>query len=162
MSRLKVYIKNEQDKLEFLPEYEQIIKKVAETVLTQEEILFSCEVSVLITDNEYIRTLNAKYRGKDTPTDVLSFPMLEVNDEGIILAPEPPDEQLLLGDIVISIERAAEQADEFGHSLRREIGFLTAHSMLHLLGYDHETGENERQVMREKEERALDSLGLTR
>lgn len=159
-----VWIENEQDKLEFSPQLGEIIQKVVDTVLAQEEFLSECEVSVLITDNENIRMLNAEHRGKDTATDVLSFPMLEFDDAGRVIRSEADTVAggLMLGDIVISLERAAEQADEYGHSLEREVGFLTAHSVLHLLGYDHETGETARELMRHKEERALGAIGLQR
>ncbi len=164
MADAEIYVENEQDVLPFLPEYEQVIVTVIETVLEQEEFVHPCEVSVLITDDVRIRLLNAEHRGKDAATDVLSFPMLAFDDMGeLVSVPhEPLAGALLLGDIVISLERAAQQADEFGHSLAREIGFLTAHSVLHLLGYDHEWGEKERQIMREKEERTLGLIGLVR
>lgn len=164
MVEAQVWIENEQDKLEVSPQLEEIIKKVVDTVLDQESFASDCEVSVLVTDNENIRMLNAEHRGKDTATDVLSFPMLEFDGSGKVIGDElnPIAGGLLLGDIVISLERAAAQADEYGHSLAREVGFLTAHSMLHLLGYDHETGETAREIMRQKEEKALSAIGLQR
>lgn len=164
MVEAQVWIDNEQDKLKFSPQLNEVIRQVIGTVLMQEEFIWDCEVSVLITDNENIRLLNAEHRGKDTPTDVLSFPMLDFGESGQIVGDVAQQSVggMMLGDIVISLERAAEQADEYGHSLEREVGFLTAHSMLHLLGYDHETGETAREVMRQKEERALLELGLTR
>jgi probable rRNA maturation factor len=121
-------------------------------------------VSVTLTDNEQIHALNREHRGIDRPTDVLSFPMLEFDEDGVA---EDCDfdmdgELVLLGDIVISMERAAEQAEEYGHSLIREVGFLTAHSMLHLLGYDHVDNPEGERLMREKEEAVLESLGITR
>lgn len=164
MVEAEVWIEDEQDKLEFSASLEEVIRKVIATVLTQEEFLWSCEVSVLITDDERIRLLNAEHRRKDTATDVLSFPMLEFDEAGQLAGDKEQQSigGMMLGDIVISLERAAMQADEYGHSLEREVGFLTAHSMLHLLGYDHETGETAREIMRQKEERALQEIGLTR
>ena len=117
------------------------------------------QLSVTFTDNEGIRAINKSYRNIDSATDVLSFPLVDF--EG---GEEPPtDEPLLpLGDIVISLERAREQALEFGHSYERELAFLTVHSMLHLLGYDHVNGGIEAVHMREKEEHVLTELGLKR
>lgn len=160
---MELYIENEQNKVDFLPEYEQLIKNVAETVLKQENFCTDCEISVVITDNENIRTLNHEFRQKDASTDVLSFPMLEFDENAKpIYDADDMCDSLLLGDIVISLERAKTQAEEYGHSLMREIGFLCAHSMLHLLGYDHEDDETSRLVMRKKEEKALNELNLTR
>jgi probable rRNA maturation factor len=161
---METVIANEQDKIEVTPEIEDVIKKVAEAVAEAEECAFDSEVSVTLTDNEQIHALNREHRGIDRPTDVLSFPMLEFDEDGVA---EDCDfdmdgELVLLGDIVISMERAAEQAEEYGHSLIREVGFLTAHSMLHLLGYDHVDNPEGERVMREKEEAVLESLGITR
>ena len=142
---------------------EKAAKEVINKVLEQESFPYECEVSVLITDDEEIRMLNHEHRGKDKATDVLSFPMLEFDENrGIISDDEDLGGTLLLGDIVISLERAYAQADEYGHSPLREVGFLCAHSTLHLLGYDHEEDEESRKQMREKEEKALGALGLTR
>ena len=160
---MELYIENEQDKLPFTEEHEELIKKVAQTVLGNENFTTECEISVVITDNENICALNHEFRERNTPTDVLSFPMLEFDENHNIIS---DDEELgcglLLGDIVISLERAQAQAEEYGHSLEREIGFLCAHSVLHLLGYDHEDSEESRLVMRKKEEEALSKIGLTR
>ncbi len=115
------------------------------------------EVSVTFTDNEGIRSLNASFRGIDSPTDVLSFPLTDFDG-----GDEPPtnEKTLPLGDIVISLERAREQAEEFGHSFEREVAFLTVHSMLHLLGYDHVRGENEDREMRERQSKILEKMGM--
>lgn len=144
------YITNEQEKIEFLPEYEELIKKAVEGTLEYEEFTSDCEISVTFTDNENIRELNREYRDIDRATDVLSFPM---DDEG---------DDVVLGDVVISLERAKEQAEEYGHSLEREISFLCVHSVLHLLGYDHELGEDEEKEMFEKQEEVLKKIGQTR
>lgn len=160
---MDLYIENEQDKLPFTKEHEELAKKVILTVLEDENFDIECEISLLITDNENICEMNTEFRDKPTATDVLSFPMLEFDEEGnIISGDEDLDGTLLLGDIVISLERAKAQAEEYGHSLEREIGFLCAHSTLHLLGYDHEDSEESRLEMREKEEKALSKIGLTR
>lgn len=121
------------------------------------------EVGVVLADDEYIRQLNRQYRNKDMPTDVLSFAMNDhcatEHEPDITEAPE--DIEILLGDIVISLETTARQALEFGHSLERELAYLTVHGMLHLLGYDHEE-EEDRAEMRQEEEYVLSLLGITR
>ena len=131
----------------------------------------AAEVSVVVTGDDEIRRLNREYRGIDAPTDVLSFPLLEELGEELPPGSPPGPQHALwtageggapaLGDIVISLERAKAQAEEYGHSLQREIAFLTVHGLLHLLGYDHESEEPER-VMRAKEEAILASLDLGR
>lgn len=142
-------IQNNQDKVLFDDSLCETVNSVIEKTFEYENIK-PLNVSVLITDNDEIRKLNSQFRKKDAPTDVLSFPMF--NEDGSLDDTE-------LGDIVISLERAKSQAEEFNHSLRREVAFLTAHSMLHLLGYDHENGETE---MFEKQEEILSLLGITR
>lgn len=142
-------IQNNQDKVIFDDELYDTITAVVDKTFEYEKTE-PLNVSVVITDNEEIRELNLKFRGKDAPTDVLSFPMF--NEDGSLDDTE-------LGDIVISLERAKSQSEEYNHSLRREVAFLTAHSMLHLLGYDHENGETE---MYEKQEEILTLLGITR
>ena len=116
------------------------------------------EVSVTFLDNESIRSLNKQYRNKDMPTDVLSFPMGENGQYDI----DEDNGCKVLGDIVISMQRAMEQAELYGHSLQREVAYLTVHSMLHLLGYDHEGSGLEAVRMREREEAVLLQLGLPR
>lgn len=125
----------------------------------QEEGIFepAC-VDITLTDNEGIRRLNHLHRGIDRVTDVLSFPL---GEDGAFDR-DPGGRGILLGDIVISQQRAREQAREYGHSFTREMGFLAVHSMFHLLGYDHELGEEQRLVMRRKEEAVLERLCLTR
>ncbi len=123
--------------------------------LVLENVPENVEVSILLVDNEQIKGLNSKHRKKDTPTDVLSFPLLSEFDT------LPEDEIIYLGDIVISVERAMEQAKEYGHSFKREIGFLIAHSILHLLGYDHMTDEDEKHMI-EKQDEILNNIGLRR
>jgi probable rRNA maturation factor len=115
-------------------------------------------ISLHLVSDETIRALNAEHRGKDVHTDVLSFPLHDPNGMRFVL---PPDQPAHLGDVVVSQPRAAEQAREFGHSLDREIGYLVAHGVLHVLGYDHDE-EADRRRMRQKEEEALRPLGFTR
>ncbi len=133
-----------------------MMRDVVRQTLASENFNAKADVSVSLVDNEEIRELNRTYRGIDSPTDVLSFPMMEGEDNLHI-----PDMPLMLGDIVISLERAAEQSRDYGHSFEREVGFLTAHGMLHLLGYDHQTDEDS-EVMRQKEESVLEKLDLRR
>lgn len=156
---LKIYFENEQEKLPLTYKLKMLVREAVEATLDLENYQNTAEVSITFTDNENIHKLNAKYRGVDRPTDVLSFPLFDY--EGT--SEEPPVDEMMnmLGDIVISLERAAEQAEEFGHSFEREVAFLTAHSMLHLLGYDHELGEEEDREMREKQNIVMDMLGLS-
>lgn len=154
---MEVTVNNYQDKLPLTPELEELVVKVARRTLQEEKAAAQTEVAVTFVDDQYIRELNLRYRGRDEPTDVLSFSMLE-GEEGEGL---PPEADHLLGDVIISLERAQRQADEYGHSLAREVGFLTVHGLLHLLGYDHEdaTGEGE---MLARQEEILRGLGLNR
>ncbi|NLA58605.1 MAG: rRNA maturation RNase YbeY [Firmicutes bacterium] len=121
------------------------------------------EVSILLCDNHQIQKLNRDYRGIDEPTDVLSFPQEEIGagEEVLLNMPAFPDEPVLLGDVVISLEKAKEQAEAYGHSFEREVGYLLTHGLLHLLGMDH-ISEEERFRMREKEEEVLAELQLMR
>ena len=134
-------------------DWEKLAEDVISFVIEHEDFPYEAEVNLTLTDNGGIHEINKMYREIDRPTDVLSFPMDEFENSGHT---EP------LGDIVISIERAEEQAKEYGHSLMRELCFLTAHSTLHLLGYDHENGDEERLAMEHKQEEILDSLNITR
>ena len=138
------------------------LNRVCCEIMKNEECNFDAEISFTFTDNEGIREINRDYRNIDRPTDVLSFPMLEFCDDETDVEYETENGLVLLGDIVISIERAKEQAQEFGHSLRRELAFLTAHSMLHLLGYDHVDDPVGEKMMIEKQDIALNALGIIR
>ncbi len=138
------------------------LNSVCQAVLQMEECNFDAEISFTITDNEGIREINRDYRDIDRATDVLSFPMLEFGDEEIDAEFETENGMVVLGDIVISIERAEEQAKELNHSLRRELAFLVAHSMLHLLGYDHVDNPEGERIMIKKQNTVLNDLGLTR
>ena len=154
---VELILENEQDKEELTPEIEKAIKDVCVAVMEEEEYDFDAEISVTLVDNDTIRSINKEQRDIDRATDVLSFPMLEFDEEY-----DMDGELVMLGDIVISMERAREQANEFGHSFLREVAFLTAHSMLHLLGYDHVDDKEGEEIMCEKQERVLTSLGITR
>ena len=147
---------------------EALLRQVIIAVLDSEDCPYECEIDVLLTDNEAIREINREERGIDAPTDVLSFPLVDfeapavfdrLEDDPTLFHPETGE--LMLGDMVISVEKAVSQAKEYGHSERRELAFLAAHSTFHLLGYDHET-EEERLVMEEKQENVLQELGITR
>ena len=150
----KIYIANEQKKIKSTPELRALIKRAVNESLIYEGFERPCEVSVTLVDNERIHELNLEHRGIDRPTDVLSFPMFDEDfDDG---------ELCVLGDIVISLEQAEKQAEEYGHSFERETAFLTVHSMLHLLGYDHEEGKAAESEMFAKQEEILKIMGLTR
>jgi probable rRNA maturation factor len=139
---------------------EQLLTDILKFALAREQVPQDAEVSVVLVDDAYIRELNRQYRAKDTHTDVLSFAMRESVPEEEAIEGDPGAEQLL-GDIVISVERAREQAEEYGHSFERELGYLAVHGVLHLLGYDHEK-EEDRKIMRQKEEEILKAFDLTR
>ncbi len=147
-----------------LPESLQtLVQQCVDKTLEFEEFPYAAEVSFSITDNAGIRGLNREERNIDRETDVLSFPMLTVEDGVLIVEDEDiMDDSVFLGDIVISLPKAEEQAREYGHSLERELGFLTVHSMLHLLGYDHEEGPRKESEMFAKQEEILNSLALFR
>jgi probable rRNA maturation factor len=150
-------------------DYEELLKKVVEACLDFEDCPYETEVSILFTDDEEIRQMNQEFRGIDSPTDVLSFPQVEYDEPGDFSKLEdnvaecfhPETGELLLGDIVISVERAKLQAKEYGHSLEREIAFLTAHSMFHLFGYDH-MEDDDRIRMEEKQNTVLEKLQIIR
>ncbi len=150
--------------VEDAPVVSDLIRTCAERVLASEQVPFDAEIDVTVVDAQTIRQMNAEYRDKDAVTDVLSFPMYAflngVPQEE--LEPEPDSGCVMLGDMILCYTRAVEQAAQFGHSPARECGYLTTHSVLHLLGYDHERGEADTRLMRAKEEDNLSFLGLTR
>lgn len=148
---MNIYIDNRQDLIEINSELKDLIEKIVVEALKLEGEDIDSEVSISFVDNEEIRGLNKTYRNKDEATDVLSFPMEE----------DFPMPIKILGDIIISSERAKEQAREFNHSEHREIGYLVAHSMFHLMGYDH-MEEEEKKIMRKREEETLARLGIDR
>ena len=144
-----------------LPNEEKRIKEVVSRVLEEEKVLSEVDVYITLTNNEKIHKINKEYRDVDRPTDVLSFPMYE-RDEIADLKNDTDDEiEKILGDIIVSIEKVREQAEEYGHSFERELAYLVTHGMLHLLGYDHMI-EEEKAVMRKREEEILETLNITR
>ena len=145
-------------------ELRTLITKCALRVLESEGVDFDAFVDVTIVDGETIREMNREYRDKDAVTDVLSFPMYEFynGEPEEELEADPESGRVMLGDMILNYDRAREQAADFGHSVARECDFLTVHSVLHLLGYDHEREEDDRLLMRGKEEENLTSLGLVR
>lgn len=165
---MNFYVENETDK-EFPFDVEEIVRLVAEKVLDMEACPYEAQVNVLLTDNEGIREYNREYRGIDRETDVLSFPNLDFERPGEYEVEEdreadyfdPDTGELILGDIIISVDKVEEQAKSYGHSMKREFAFLVAHSMLHLSGYDH-MEEEEARVMEARQELALRELGITR
>ena len=156
--KIKVIISDDQKIVKVPTGIRLLIRRCCNAVLVNENFEGSVEISVRFVDDEEIHNLNLSYRNKDASTDVLSFPMGENGEYDVNLDTGAK----ILGDIVISLEHAVRQADMYGHSLQREIGFLTVHSMLHLLGYDHEAGGIEQVRMREREEAILTQLGLKR
>ncbi|MCH3973069.1 MAG: rRNA maturation RNase YbeY [Oscillospiraceae bacterium] len=155
MEKIRVMIENKQKAVKIPTGLRMLVRRCCNAVLRMEHFDASAQVSVTFVDNNQIHKLNKQYRDVDAPTDVLSFPM---GEKGVYDTDYSTGTKIL-GDIVISMEKAVEQADRYGHSLEREVGYLTAHSMLHLLGYDHEEGI-ERVHMREKEEQVMAELGL--
>ncbi|MBQ3691711.1 MAG: rRNA maturation RNase YbeY [Clostridia bacterium] len=153
--KIRVVITNKQKKVKIPTGMRMLVRRCCNAVLKLEKFEGSAEISVTFVDNEEIHKLNLQYREKDMPTDVLSFPL----GENGVYDTDPTTGAKMLGDVVISMEKAVDQAELYGHSLQREVGYLTAHSVLHLLGYDHETGL-ERVHMREKEEMVMEQLGL--
>ncbi|MCI8612052.1 MAG: rRNA maturation RNase YbeY [Clostridiales bacterium] len=156
--KLKVYFDNDQEKFSVDGGLRSLVRSAILETLKSEDFSADCEVSVTFTDNMGIQALNREYRGKDTPTDVLSFPMFDFMSEEI-----PQGESVVpLGDIVLSLERAEEQAEEYGHSFRRETAFLTVHSTLHLLGYDHEISSAADADMRDRQRTILEKMQIGR
>ena len=164
----KIYTRNDQKKEPLTPAARALVKRAITAALDYEQFEGAAEVSVTFVDNEAIRELNRDYRGKDAPTDVLSFPLYEDDedfDDGFVLPPDMEEDEeapTAIGDIVISVERAKAQAEEYGHSFDRELAFLAVHSTLHLLGYDHERSEDEDKEQRRRQEEILASIGQVR
>ena len=155
--KLMIYFLNDQTIFEISYKQKILIRRAIEATLDYESFKNNAEISITFTDNKGIQTLNRDFRGLDKPTDVLSFPLTDYEAIDTPLADELCGS---LGDVVLSLERAREQAEEYGHSLDREIAFLTVHSMLHLLGYDHETGEEDELDMRRRQSEILKNIGL--
>lgn len=165
---MQLYLENETG-ISFGFDTEKIAKEVIEKVLEVENCPFDTEVNLLITDNDGIREYNASMRDIDKPTDVLSFPGLFFDEPSAFFIPEeeradytnPENGLIILGDIIISADKVLSQAEEYGHSAKREFAFLVAHSMYHLCGYDHMT-QDEASVMEKKQEDILQLLQITR
>ena len=155
--KLKIYFENDQDKEKITYKLKMLIRRAVQATLRYESVHEDKEVSVTFCDDEKIRELNNKFRGIDKATDVLSFPLFDGGENGYFV----PEVDVMLGDIVISLERARAQAEEFGHSFERESAFLVVHSMLHLLGYDHETGEEDEMDMRKRQSEIMEIMGLS-
>ncbi len=164
---MSITIENEtEDSFDF--DYEEIITKVIDEAISYVDLPYESEVSVTITDSDRIKEINSEFRHIDKPTDVLSFPMIEYEKEAYFEDFEQRDDlfnpetgELMLGDIVLNIDRVKSQALEYGHSQIRELAFLTAHSMLHLFGYDH-MKDDERIIMEKKQEEILSALYISR
>lgn len=163
-----IFIDNRQNKVEVTQKLEEKIKDVIQCALREENVNIPCEVSVIFIDNEEIKNINRENRNIDKVTDVLSFPMLEYPKGSVFKQvytdhkfeeSDMDDTNLVLGDIALSLEKAQEQAKEFGHSFLREACYLTVHSVLHLLGYDH-MEENDKKIMRQREEEILSGFKL--
>lgn len=164
---MRIYLENEEGP-ELDLNYTEIANLVTEGVLDYENCPYESQVELLLTNNDEIQRINNEFRGIDRPTDVLSFPMIEYESPADFSSVEEDDSnfdpetgELILGNIVISKEKVLAQAEEYGHSVKREFAFLIAHSMLHLLGYDH-MEEDERLVMEEKQRSILANLGIER
>lgn len=149
-------------------DYKKVIEDVVNKALDYEKCPYECEVNVLMVDGEMIREINKEQRKIDKPTDVLSFPMIDYEEPSDFSGVEEDDSlfdlesgELILGDIVLNIEKIRTQASEYGHSELRELAFLVAHSMLHLCGYDHMEDE-ERRIMEDRQKEILDELNISR
>ena len=162
------YLFEEEVEVPFDFDYKEVAKQVIDMALDMEEFPFESEVDITLTDDAAIQEINKKFRQLDKSTDVLSFPLIEYKSAGDFSDLENQDDifnpetgEAMLGDIVISVEHVLKQAEEYGHSIKREYAFLIAHSMLHLMGYDHMTPP-EAKVMEEKQENILNALNITR
>ena len=156
--KVRVVITNKQKKVKIPTGIRMLVRRACTAVLKMEQFLDSAEVEVTFVDDNEIHELNKEFRNIDRSTDVLSFPL----GENGVYDTNPATGAKMLGDVVISLEHAVAQAEEYGHTLQREVAFLTVQSMLHLLGYDHVNGGIEAETMREKEEEVLVKMGLSR
>ncbi|MGL5615403.1 MAG: rRNA maturation RNase YbeY [Sarcina sp.] len=165
-----IYVDNRQNKFEITEDFQKNLMKTIEFALKEEEVDKPCEISLVFVDNEEIREINNQTRGMDKATDVLSFPMLDYPEDEVYKDAYKgynfnesfyDGDELVLGDIVLSLERAEEQRVEYNHSFERECSYLVVHSVLHLLGYDHMEGV-EKIKMRNREEEILSKLNITR
>ncbi len=160
---MRVLTEDLQDKIKVTEEMKELIKKAVSFSLSTEDFSIPSEISIMLVDNEYIREINREHRKIDNATDVLSFPIVDMY-EGVINSNEGDfdldDGVLLLGDIIVSLEMANLQAEEYGHSFGRELAFLITHGIFHLLGYDHDTPQREKKMI-SKQYAVLEKLGLS-
>lgn len=165
-----IYVDNRQSKIDITEAEVEELKKVINNALVEEEVTIPCEVSLVFVDNEEIREINNETRGIDRATDVLSFPMLDYENKKVFKEcykdfdfdiTYKDGNELVIGDIVLSLERAKEQSIEYNHSFQRESSYLVVHSVLHLLGYDH-MEEDDKKIMRKREEEILNKLNICR
>ena len=157
-----IFVTNTQSKIDCSPALRGVIRRAVNAALKYESIQFEAEISVTLTDNEGIHELNRDFRGIDRPTDVLSFPLFDGEFPDAEIDEDGEKRKLPLGDIVISLEKALEQSLEYDHSFEREIAFLCVHSVLHLLGYDHEQSETEEKDMFRRQDEILNKCGFKR
>ncbi len=165
---MSVYIENETE-IDIPKRFEEIVNEIIEASIDYVKCPYECEINVIFTDNDGIQIINKDFRDIDAPTDVLSFPLIEYEvpadfsnlEEESVDCFNQDNGELLLGDIILNVDRIKSQSKEFNHSIYRELAFLTAHSMLHLFGYDH-IDDAERAVMEEKQEEILNMKGYTR
>lgn len=158
LKKVRVDIENQQNTVKIPTGLRMLIRRCCHAVLELEQVDGSVQVDVTLVDNDRIHQVNLEQRGIDAPTDVLSFPLGENGEYDL----HPETGEKLLGNIMLSLEQAGKQAEDYGHSFNREVGYLTVHSMLHLLGYDHVQGGMEAVRMREKEETVMKQVGLPR
>jgi len=165
-----IFLDNRQDKIEMTEELENKIEDIIEYTLKEEGVNIPFEISIIFIDNKEIRKINKEQRDIDKATDVLSFPMLDYEDGKIFKEMyldyefnfcDLNEGNLVLGDMALSLEKATEQADEYGHSFIREVMYLVVHSILHLLGYDH-MEEKDKVLMRKREEEILNKFNINR
>lgn len=165
-----IYVDNRQEKLEVEDDFVDQLKKVIEFTLKEEEVNIECEISLVFVDNDEIKQINNDTRKINKETDVLSFPMLEYENQKVFKEmykgykfsqSDFDGDELVLGDVVLSLEKALEQSKEFNHSFEREASYLVVHSILHLLGYDH-MEDDEKKIMRSREEEILNKLNIPR
>ena len=156
--KVMIYFENGQSEMAVTYKLKMLLRRAVEETLRYENYQNDVEVSITLTDNAGIHELNQRFRGVDAPTDVLSFPLIDYEDD----CGEPLIDEIAnsLGDIVLNLQRAKAQAEEFGHSFEREAAFLTVHSMLHLLGYDHELSEGDDADMRRRHREIMGRMGL--
>ena len=156
--KVMIYFENGQSEMAVTYKLKMLLRRAVEETLRYENYQNDVEVSITLTDNAGIHELNQRFRGVDAPTDVLSFPLIDYEDD----CGEPLIDEIAnsLGDIVLNLQRAKAQAEEFGHSFEREAAFLTVHSMMHLLGYDHELSEGDDADMRRRQREIMGRMGL--